>query len=125
MTQWLGTVGAALGALGVAMGAFGAHGLRDRVEPRLLQVWDTAASYQLWHALAIVAVALLLRRHDLGAARVAGWSFLVGVMLFSGSLYVLVLTGKGWLGAITPLGGTAFIVGWIALARALWISGSQ
>ncbi|MEE2779164.1 MAG: DUF423 domain-containing protein, partial [Myxococcota bacterium] len=90
MASWLGSVGAALGALGVALGAFGAHGLKDRVEPRLIQVWETAASYQMWHALAIVAVALLLRREDIAAARVAGWAFLIGVLVFSGSLYILV-----------------------------------
>ena len=120
MAGWLGSVGAALGALGVALGAFGAHGLKDRVEPRLIQVWETAASYQMWHALAIVAVALLLRREDIPAARVAGWAFLIGTVIFSGSLYTLVLSGKGWLGAVTPLGGTALIVGWCALAWALW-----
>jgi len=122
VASWLGSVGALLGALGVALGAFGAHGLKDRVEPRLLQVWETAASYQMWHALAIVIVALLLRREDIPAARVAGWAFLAGVVVFSGSLYLLVLTGKGWLGAVTPLGGTALIVGWAALAWALWTS---
>lgn len=121
MVQWLGTIGAVLGAVGVAMGAFGAHMLKDRVEPRFLDIWSTATQYQLWHALAIVLVASLASRQEAstGALQVAGGAFTLGVLVFSGSLFLLVLTGKTWLGAITPIGGTALIVGWIALAVAL------
>lgn len=121
MTSWIGVLGAVYGALGVAMGAFGAHMLRDKVEPRMLDVWNTATQYQLWHALAMVAVSLLLTRDggDSTAVRVAGGAFALGVLIFSGSLFVLVLSGKTWLGAITPIGGTSLIVGWIALAVAL------
>ena len=121
MGPWLGTTGAILGAIGVAMGAFGAHMLKERVEPRMLDIWSTATQYQLWHALAIVAVAMLIARDggDTTAARVAGGAFTLGILVFSGSLFLLVLTGKTWLGAITPIGGTALIVGWIALAVAL------
>ena len=121
MAQGFGVIGAVLGALGVAMGAFGAHMLKDRVEPRMLDIWSTATQYQLWHALAIVLVALFASREG-GAStamQVAGGAFTVGVLVFSGSLFVLVLSGKTWLGAITPIGGTALIVGWIALAIAL------
>ena len=105
----------------MAMGAFGAHMLKERVEPRMLDIWSTATQYQLWHALAIVAVAMLIARDggDTTAARVAGGAFTLGILVFSGSLFLLVLTGKTWLGAITPIGGTALIVGWIALAVAL------
>ena len=121
MTSWFGVIGAVFGAIGVAMGAFGAHMLRDTVTPRMLSVWNTATHYQLWHALALVLVAILLARDSGQSAsmRVAGWAFVIGVLVFSGSLYVLVATGKTWLGAVTPIGGTALIVGWVALAVAL------
>lgn len=121
MVAWLGTLGAVLGAIGVAMGAFGAHMLKDKVEPRMLDIWSTATQYQLWHALAIVAVALLAAREggNTTAVKVAGGAFSLGIVVFSGSLFLLVLTGKTWLGAITPIGGTSLIVGWIALAVAL------
>ncbi len=103
-----------VGALGVALGAFGAHGLRDVVtDPHLLEVWETAARYHLIHALALLGVAA----HPARPAR-AGVAFLVGVGLFSGSLYLMTLTGMRWLGAITPLGGVAFIVGWLLLGFA-------
>lgn len=121
MVSWFGVIGALLGALGVAMGAFGAHGLRDKVEPRLLDIWSTATQYQLWHALALVALFLWMTRAQAPtvAAQVAGWAFVAGIIIFSGSLFLLVLTGKTWLGAITPIGGTALIVGWVAFAFAL------
>ena len=121
------TLGAALGALGVAAGAFGAHALRDRVEPRHLAVWDTAAEYLLWHALALVLVGLLIRQGSVRARpiRVAGRALSFGVVVFSGSLYVLVLSGVGWLGAITPVGGVSLIVGWGALAYACWPQPNQ
>jgi len=115
---WLGT-GAILGAAAVAIGAFGAHGLKSRVTPELLTVFETAARYHLIHALAIVAVAWACDRlPGSGAVQVGGWLFLCGIALFSGSLYLLVLTGARWLGAITPLGGLALIGGWMSLAIA-------
>ena len=122
MDRMFGATGAILGALGVALGAFGAHGLKDRVEASSIEVWQTAASYQMWHALALIAVAWVMAEGSSTAARVSGYAFTVGVVLFSGSLYVLVLSGQKWLGAITPLGGLAFIVGWVSLAVALWPS---
>lgn len=110
MTWW--TIGGVLGALGVALGAFGAHGLRDVVaDPAHLQWWETGARYHLVHALALLAVACHPR-----PPRAAGWLFVVGIVLFSGSLYVMTLTGLRVLGAITPLGGVAFIAGWLAIA---------
>jgi uncharacterized membrane protein YgdD (TMEM256/DUF423 family) len=121
MQAWFGAIGAVLGALGVAMGAFGAHMLKGKVEPRMLDIWSTATQYQLWHALALVAVALMIGREG-GAttsAVVAGWGFTLGTLIFSGSLFILVLSGKTWLGAITPIGGIALIVGWVGLALAL------
>lgn len=125
-SSWV-RVGAIVAGLAVAFGAFGAHGLRSRyseevpAEKRLLDNFETAARYQMYHALAIIAVGVLAALQVQGPGRalqVAGWSFLIGVALFSGSLYVLVLTGQRWLGAITPIGGVAFLVGWAALAVA-------
>lgn len=113
-----GIFGAAFGALSVAAGAFGAHALRARLEPRDLQIWETAAQYQMYHALALVAVAVLATRTQHPAATVAGGCFIAGTLIFSGSLYALVLSGVRWLGAITPIGGVALIVGWVALAVA-------
>ena len=120
MERWFGVIGAILGALGVALGAFGAHGLKERVDERMIAIWETAASYQMWHALALVGVAWVLSQGPSTAARVSGIAFTFGVLVFSGSLYVLVLSGQRWLGAITPLGGLALIVGWVGLAVALW-----
>jgi len=109
-------VGAIAGALGVVLGAFGAHGLKARVGPELLEVWETAARYQLVHALALLATAWAAERWPGPPAAAAGWLFLVGIVIFSGSLYALVLSGVRAWGAVTPLGGVAFLVGWGLLA---------
>ena len=107
-------IGAALGALGVLLGAFGAHGLESRVaDPAQLAWWETAARYHLVHAVALLGVAA----HP-AKPRAAGWLFVAGIAIFSGSLYTMGLTGIRWLGAITPIGGLCFIAGWIALAAA-------
>jgi uncharacterized membrane protein YgdD (TMEM256/DUF423 family) len=112
-------VGALMGAVGVGLGAFGAHGLRGRLSPEMLAVFETGVRYHMYHALAILAVATLMPRLDgARAALIAGWSFTTGIVLFSGSLYALAITGVTTLGAITPLGGLAFLIGWIALAVA-------
>ena len=109
--------GALFGATGVGLGAFGAHALTARLSQSGLDVWDTAVSYQLTHALALLAVGILVREPTPGSTAfgIAGWAFAVGVLLFSGSLYLLALGGPRMLGPITPLGGVAFIVGWLAL----------
>jgi uncharacterized membrane protein YgdD (TMEM256/DUF423 family) len=114
---WAAT-GALLGAAAVALGAFGAHGLKARVPPEDLAIFETAARYHLIHALAIVAVAWVVDRFPGALAQAAGWLFVFGIVLFSGSLYALVLSGVRRLGMITPLGGLLFIAGWIALAAA-------
>src|SRR5262245_25252776 len=112
MSWW--RVAGVTGAFGVLLGAFGAHGLKGMVtDPHLLEVWETAARYHLFHAGALGLVAVHPRR-----PAVAGVAFLLGILLFSGSLYTLSLTGARWLGAITPLGGLSFIVGWLSLAAA-------
>jgi uncharacterized membrane protein YgdD (TMEM256/DUF423 family) len=116
---WL-RIGAVWGFLAVAMGAFGAHGLKERLESfGQLANFHTAAQYHMYVALALVAVGVLQVVGRTGTAlSVAGWSFLIGSVIFSGSLYILGLTGLKWLGAITPIGGTALLVGWAALAVA-------
>jgi uncharacterized membrane protein YgdD (TMEM256/DUF423 family) len=88
------------------------------VTPDLLEVWQTASHYHLVHALALLAVGWLATRAGGGAVQIAGWGFTVGIVVFSGSLYLMTLTGQRWLGAITPIGGVAFLVGWFALAWA-------
>ena len=111
-------VGALMGFVGVALGAFGAHGLRGRLSPEMLAVFETGVRYQMYHAIALLVLAALMSRWDGWAVQVAGWSFTAGILLFSGSLYALALTGVTTLGAITPIGGVAFLVGWAALAYA-------
>jgi uncharacterized membrane protein YgdD (TMEM256/DUF423 family) len=114
------SLGAVLGALGVAAGAFGAHALKGRLTPEMLAVFETGVRYQLIHALGLLAVAWAATRWKSASIRVAGWLFVVGILLFSGSLYVLCLTGIRALGAITPIGGAAFIAGWLLLAWGTW-----
>lgn len=105
-------VGGLLAGLGVAAGAFAAHGLRSHVTPDQLAVFHTGAEYQLVHGVAIVAVAGAMSHFDRARLRLACWLFVAGIVLFSGSLYLLVLTRHTWLGAVTPLGGVAFLAGW-------------
>jgi uncharacterized membrane protein YgdD (TMEM256/DUF423 family) len=117
------TIGALSGFIAVAAGAFGAHALRDRLSAAMLQVFQTGVTYQMYHALALVAVGFLLGRFSVDGSSFltgAGWLFLVGTVLFSGSLYLLALSDIAWLGAITPLGGIAFLLGWLALAIGIW-----
>src|SRR4051812_11577185 len=111
-------IGALMGLVGVGLGAFGAHGLRGRLSPDMLAVFETGVRYQMYHALALLAVGLLAARADTRGMLVAGWSFTAGILLFSGSLYALAFTGVTTFGAITPIGGVAFLVGWAALAAA-------
>lgn len=129
---WLLT-GALLGGLAVAFGAFGAHGLRDEflkdaaspneltaAEFRLLENWETAARYAMYHGLALLAVGLLAARRRGLAIHLAGTAMTLGTLIFSGSLFALVLTEQRWLGAVVPIGGTLLIVGWICLLVAFW-----
>jgi uncharacterized membrane protein YgdD (TMEM256/DUF423 family) len=113
-------IGALMGFVGVGLGAFGAHGLRGRLTPDMLAVFETGVRYQMYHALALVAVAAMMSRIEGRAVLVAGWSFIAGILIFSGSLYALALSGVTTLGAITPIGGVAFLAGWIALAVAVF-----
>ena len=111
-------LGALSGLLAVGAGAFGAHALRERLSPDMLAVFETGARYQMYHALALLAAAWAVGRWPGGATLAAGWLFVAGTVVFCGSLYLLALTGHRWLGAITPLGGLAFVAGWAALAWA-------
>ncbi len=114
------TLGCISGFLGVALGAFAAHGLKARLAPELLATFDTGVRYQAMHALALLAVALAHARWPGRALAAAGWLFVAGTLLFSGSLYALALTGVRALGAITPFGGVALLLGWLCLAWAPW-----
>jgi uncharacterized membrane protein YgdD (TMEM256/DUF423 family) len=112
-------VGALSGCIAVAAGAFGAHALRSRLAAEMLDVFQTGVTYQMYHALALIGVGILLARFSTDGSTwltASGWLFFGGSILFSGSLYLLALSGASWLGAITPLGGIAFLVGWLALA---------
>ncbi len=118
MTQLFITLAAILGGLSVAAGAFATHGLKATLSDRALEIFETAVRYQMYHAIALLIVALLLLRTDSTILVVTGWAFIVGIAVFSGSLYALSLTDIKILGAITPVGGAAFIVGWLCLAYA-------
>jgi uncharacterized membrane protein YgdD (TMEM256/DUF423 family) len=120
MTQFFITVAAILGGLSVAAGAFASHALREKISERSLEIFETGARYQMYHALALFLVALLISRSEFPQPTLiaSGWLFIVGIAIFSGSLYALSLTGVKFLGAITPLGGVAFLAGWGALAFA-------
>jgi len=120
VTKLFAVLGAASGFVAVAAGAFGAHALKARLSSEMLSVFEVGARYQMYHALALVAVAWAAGRWPGPAALAAGWLFVAGTVLFSGSLYLLALTGVRWLGAITPLGGAAFLVGWLCLGWAAW-----
>jgi uncharacterized membrane protein YgdD (TMEM256/DUF423 family) len=108
-------LGALFAFLGVAFGAFGAHGLRSRLSPEMLAVFETAVRYQMYHALAILLVGLMMAPMGGWAIQTAGWAFVLGIVIFSGSLYLLALTGTTMWGAVTPIGGLAFLVGWACL----------
>ena len=110
-------IGSLAGFLGVGLGAFGAHGLKTRLSPEMLTVFETGVRYQMYHALALLVTSAVIGH--MGSTRLlagAGWLFVAGIVLFSGSLYALALTGVSTLGAITPLGGLAFLGGWACLA---------
>lgn len=115
--------GGLLALTAVALGAFGAHGLRPRLSPRDMEIFETAVRYQMIHALAIILMGIFQRMEAFSNIRLldwAPWAFGVGTLLFSGSLYIMVLTGKRWLGAVTPLGGVLFLAGWFMFVLAMW-----
>jgi uncharacterized membrane protein YgdD (TMEM256/DUF423 family) len=123
MTRVFIGLGALLAGIGVVLGAFGAHGLEGRVSPDRLDTFRTGVQYQMYHALALLVVGWAVAQGWGPLLHWAGYCFVGGIVVFSGTLYLLVLTDTGWLGAITPLGGVAFIVGWVLLAWAALTGG--
>ena len=115
-------LGAFFGALGVCLGAFGAHALRDSLSAQDLITFETGVRYQMYHALALLVVAWATTQWEGDTLMFAGYAFVIGILMFSGSLYVLVLSGQRWLGAITPIGGLALILGWFLLGWSAWRS---
>jgi uncharacterized membrane protein YgdD (TMEM256/DUF423 family) len=116
-TRRIGVLAAVSGGLAVALGAFGAHALRNALDPPALQIWHTAVEYQFWHALALLAVAFAPASRSRNASALA---FAAGIVVFCGSLYALALGAPRAAGLVTPLGGVCFIVGWISLGVAFW-----
>jgi len=116
------TIAALLGGSAVGFGAFGAHALKERLSERSLEIFETAARYQMYHALALLLVGVLMSRSTTEQTflTASGWAFIVGVGLFCGSLYALSFSGIKWLGAVAPLGGLALMVGWVSIAVAAW-----
>jgi uncharacterized membrane protein YgdD (TMEM256/DUF423 family) len=122
MRLWI-VLGAINAFLSVAAGAFGAHALKARLSPDLLTIFETGARYHMYHALGLIAVGLVAQARPSPLLPASGWAMLAGIVLFSGSLYALALSGVRALGAITPLGGLGFLVGWVLLALGAWRSG--
>lgn len=120
MAKLFVALGGLFGLLSVAAGAFGAHALEKRLEPRMLEVFETGARYQMYHALALVLIGALCHIAPRAGFAAAGWAMVVGIVIFSGSLFALSLSGIKILGAITPIGGTAFLIGWGLLAFRAW-----
>ena len=120
MTRTFLLLGAVSGFTAVAIGAFAAHGLKGKLPPDLFEVFEVGTRYHMYHALALVGVAWAATRWPGGAVAAAGWLFVAGTVLFSGSLYALAMTGIRPLGAITPLGGVCFLAGWVLLGWAAW-----
>lgn len=115
------TLASLSGMLAVILGAFGAHGLRGRLDDYAMGVFQTAVQYHFYHSLALLAVGIIaLGQPQTALLKSSGWLFVVGILVFSGSLYLLAISGMKWLGAITPLGGLAFIAGWASLAATGW-----
>jgi len=119
------SLGALFAFVAVAGGAFGAHSLKAILSPDMLTVFETGVRYQMYHALALLTVGWAAHQYPQASFHVAGWLFVAGILLFSGSLYVLALSGVRWLGAITPLGGVCFLGGWAVLAWQFWRQASQ
>ncbi|MPZ75458.1 MAG: DUF423 domain-containing protein [Deltaproteobacteria bacterium] len=120
MARFFFTAGSLIAFLGVALGAFAAHSLKSRLTPDMLEIFETGVRYQMYHAFGLFAVAWASARWPESNVNAAGWCFIIGIIVFSGSLYILSLTGVRWLGAITPLGGVAFLIGWAIL---VWTAG--
>jgi uncharacterized membrane protein YgdD (TMEM256/DUF423 family) len=115
MEKFFFSAGAVAAFIGVALGAFGAHSLKTKLSPDMLAIFEVGVRYQMYHALGLIAVAWAMTRWPEANLNAAGWAFIVGIVVFSGSLYLLSATDIRWLGAITPIGGLAFLIGWAIL----------
>ncbi len=113
-------IGSSSAFIAVALGAFAAHGLKNRLSQEMVNIFDVGVRYHFYHALALLVVAWAYARWPRVEVAAAGWLFLAGTVIFSGSLYLLSLTGVRWLGAITPIGGVAFLLGWLGLIWGVW-----
>ena len=122
MERFFFAAGSLTAFLGVALGAFAAHSLKSRLTPEMLDIFEVGVRYQMYHALGLFVVAWASSRWPESNFNPAGWAFIIGIIIFSGSLYLLSLTGIRWLGAITPAGGIAFLIGWAIL---IWTAGRQ
>jgi len=122
MTKTFLIIAAIFGFLGVAIGAFGAHALKDKLTPQLLETFETGVRYQMYHVFAIVVVALASAQWRIGLLNISGWLFVAGIIIFSGSLYILSLTGEKMWGAVTTFGGLALLAGWLTLAIGVYKS---
>ena len=120
MDRFFFVAGSLLAFFAVALGAFAAHGLKTRLSPDMFNTFEIGVRYHMYHALALFAVAWASSRWPDNKAQLAGWAFIIGIIIFSGSLYLLSVSGIRWLGAITPVGGIAFLIGWILLIWAVW-----
>lgn len=122
MEQFYFLFGSLFAGLGVVLGAFGAHALKAKIPPQRLESFETGVRYQMYHALALLGAAFALSNWNTSGWLIAsGWAFIAGILLFSGSLYILTFTGKRAWGAVTPFGGLAFILGWVCLALGVWL----
>ncbi len=120
MDRFFFVAGSLLAFFAVALGAFAAHGLKSRLTPDMFAIFEVGVRYHMYHALALLAVAWASAHWPQSKVETAGWAFIAGIIIFSGSLYLLSITGNRWLGAITPIGGVAFLIGWILLIWAVW-----
>lgn len=120
MTKTFFIFGCIFSFLGVAFGAFGAHALKQKLSPEMLQIFEVGVRYQMYHAMALFVVAWTLHSLNITGATASGWWFIAGIVLFSGSLYLLALSDIKWLGAVTPFGGLSFLIGWLWLAWSVW-----
>jgi len=122
MTRLFVVLGSLSACVAVALGAFAAHALKEKLPADLFNIWEVGVRYHLYHALGLIAVGWVAAQFPGSPIATAGWLFVAGTILFSGSLYVLSLTGIRWLGAITPIGGVCFLAGWLWLAWSIWRS---
>ncbi|GJQ20914.1 MAG: membrane protein [Bacteroidia bacterium] len=120
MSKLFMVIGSLFGFLAVAAGAFGAHTLRESLSPEAVSILQTGVRYQMYHAFALLVAGWALDKYERREFVKSGWAFVAGIALFSGSLYILGLTGARWVGLITPAGGVAFLTGWLYLARGFW-----